>query len=119
MNLQLSQVLLILALVFFSVYVFHLRTVVLERSIYFILAFGGTVFILYPAWSTRLANYIGIGRGADLILYTFIIFSLFHYVHIASRFKQLEHQMTAVVRSLAITEAMRDRPSHEGNVEAG
>ena len=119
MTFQLSQVLLILTLVFFSIYVFRLRTVVLERIIYLTLTLGGTIFIVYPEWSTRLANHIGIGRGADLMLYIFVIFSLFHYVNIAARFKHLEHQMTAVVRSMALAEAMRDMPSHEGNVEAG
>jgi len=119
MNFHLSQVLLILALVFFSIYVFRLRTVVLERIIYFTLTLGGIVFILHPDWSTRLANHIGIGRGADLMLYIFVIFSLFHYVNIAARFKHLEHQMTAVVRSMAIAEAIRDMPSQEGNMEAG
>jgi len=119
MNFHLSQVLLILALVFFSIYLFRLRTVVLERIIYFTLTLGGAVFILYPDWSTRLANHIGIGRGADLMLYIFVIFSLFHYVNIAARFKHLEHQMTAVVRSMAIAEAIRDTPSQEGNLEAG
>jgi small membrane protein len=30
---------------------------------------AGAVFIAMPEWSTRIANRVGIGRGADLILY--------------------------------------------------
>ena len=117
MKVQLSQILLILALLFFLLYVFRLRTVRLERIIYFTLTVGGAIFILYPDLSTHLANYIGVGRGADLILYIFIIFSLFHQVNIASRFKNIEHQMTAVVRRVALADARRARPSQEGTVE--
>jgi hypothetical protein len=119
MKFQRSQVVLLLALVSFLIYVFRLRTQVLERVIYFVFGLGGAVVILYPDVSTRLANHIGIGRGADLLLYIFIIFSLFHHVNIAARFKHLERQMTAVVRSIALAEALRETPSHEGNMHEG
>jgi hypothetical protein len=119
MKVQHSQVLLLCAIAAFLIYVFRLRTVILERMIYLALALGGTVVILYPDMSTRLANRIGIGRGADLLLYIFIIFSLFHHVNIAARFKYLERQMTMVVRSVALAEAMRETPSHEGNIQEG
>ena len=119
MKFQRSQVLLLLTILSFLIYVFRLRTIALERMIYFILSLGGIAVILYPDMSTRLANHLGIGRGADLLLYIFIIFSLFHHVHIAARFKHLERQMTALVRSVALTEAMRELPSHEGNMPEG
>ena len=119
MKFQGSQVLLLLAIGSFLIYAFRLRTVILERMIYLALALGGTVAILYPDVSTHLAHHIGIGRGADLLLYVFIISSLFHHVNIAARFKHLERQMTAVVRSVALAEAMRETPSHEGNMQEG
>jgi small membrane protein len=119
MKFQHSQVLLILTIVAFLIYVFRLRTVVLERMIYLAFGLGGVVVILYPDVSTRLANHIGIGRGADLLLYIFIIFSLFHYVNITARFKRIERQMTEVVRSVALAEAMRDTSSHPRNMQEG
>ena len=119
MKFQRSQVVLLLAVLSFLIYVFRLRTLVLEWIFYLAFALGGAVIILYPDVSTRLANSIGIGRGADLLLYIFIIFSLFHHVNIAARFKHLERQITAVVRSVALAEALRDRPSHEGNMQEG
>jgi small membrane protein len=67
--------------------------------------FLGILFVIHPELSTRVANLIGIGRGADLVLYCFVIFALFQFVSIASGLKQLERQLAAIVQALAV-----DRP---------
>ena len=102
MNVQLSQVILVIILIIFGLYVFRLRTVLTDRIILLLLACGGLVLVIYPDLSTRLANSIGIGRGTDLILYVFILFSLFYFVGISSDLKKIERQLTEVVRAQAL-----------------
>ena len=97
-----SQILLIAGLVAFAWYVFRVRSVLFDRIIYLILAGGGLVFVLHPSLSTWIANRVGIGRGTDLVFYTFIIFSLFYFVNITSELKRLEQKMTELVRTLAL-----------------
>jgi hypothetical protein len=57
--------------------------------------------------STRAANAIGIGRGADLLLYVFLLFSLFHNVHLAARLRTIDAQVTRLVRDTAIAAVIR------------
>ncbi len=102
MNVQLSQVILVIIIIIFGLYVFRLRTVLTDRIILLLLACGGVVLVIHPDLSTRLANSIGIGRGTDLILYVFILFSLFYFVGISSELKKIERQLTEVVRAQAL-----------------
>lgn len=102
MNLQLSQILLLTALLLFIVYVYRLRSVLLERMIYLLCAFIGMVLVIAPDFSTRIANFLGIGRGADLLVYLFIIMGLFYAVSLRARIKRNEQQLTALVRRMAL-----------------
>lgn len=69
-------------------------------AVWFVAAF----FIWQPDASTKIAHFVGVGRGADLILYTSIIVLLLlvfrlHVVH-----DKLEKALTELVRR----EAMRE-----------
>ncbi len=110
MNLQFSQIVLISALVLFVVYIYRLRTVFLDRIIYLVCALLGIVLVIDPPLTTQIANWLGIGRGADLLFYLFIIASLFYVVATRSRIRQLEQQVTRLVQQNAI-----DHPVQEGN----
>jgi len=118
MSLELSQLIIILAMLAFGFYVFSARTVLRDRIIYFILVSAGVILALYPNFSTRLANAIGIGRGTDLILYIFIIFSLFYYTSLASQFKKIEQQLTTLTRAIAIQHALNNDKEEIGCVSS-
>jgi small membrane protein len=63
--------------------------------------------LLWPELTTRLAHKIGIGRGADLVLYFLaFVFLWGHYQHYV-RYKRVEDHITIVVRELAIERARR------------
>ena len=111
-----SQWLLGLALVALAVYVFRLRTAAADRAIYVALSVLGLVFVIRPDLSTRLARVVGIGRGADLVLYGFALFSLFHFVTLEARLKDLEAKLTRVAREAALTGARQgpDAPPGRG-----
>jgi len=102
MNIQLSQVLLIAALILFVIYIYRLRTDFLDRLVYMVCAVVGIVLVIDPMVSTQIANLLGIGRGADLLFYLFIIASLFYAVATRSRIRRMEKQITTLVRQNAL-----------------
>src|SRR5215831_18009481 len=103
MTLQINQVMLLAAVLTFIYYVFRVRTVLTDRLVFLALTMGGIAMILYPNLATRLANLIHIGRGADLLLYLFVLFTLFGYVGLTSELRQVERRLTEIVRHVAIT----------------
>ncbi len=66
---------------------------------------AGGVFIIKPEWTMRVAELLGIGRGADLVLYgvAILFFASIFYYH--ERLRNLDAQLTRIVRDLAITNA--------------
>jgi hypothetical protein len=105
MIMALSQVFLLAAIIIFALYVFRLRTILADRIIYLLMIGGGVVFVLFPRFSSWIAQLFGIGRGADLVFYLFILFSLFHLVNTTSHQNKIERQITLLVRHCAIMEA--------------
>jgi len=97
-----SQVLLLLGLLLLWIYIFRLRSDSIDRILFFIAGIVGVIFILNPQITTHIANFIGIGRGTDLMLYLFILASLFYVAAMNTRHRRLKRQMTLIVRALAL-----------------
>jgi hypothetical protein len=66
--------------------------------------------ILFPDLTTMVANMVGVGRGADLILYLLVVGSVFAVVLLTSRLMSIENTLTELVRQIAIMNA--DRPEN-------
>ena len=100
------QVLLIcgvLALLSYSV--FRIRNAIFDLLVYFIFAALSVYFILFPGQTTRIANKLGVGRGADLLFYICILFFLFVVLKLYARIRRLEKQLTDLVRQQTLKEA--------------
>ena len=71
--------------------------------IFWILIWGGAIFIvLFPNLTTILANKIGVGRGADAVLY-FALITLFYMVFRTNvALENLKQDLTELVRQLAL-----------------
>lgn len=103
-----AQILLTLSLIGLALYVFRLRSLLLERAIYMAAALVGLIVIVRPEWSSTAANAIGVGRGADLIFYLFIVFVLFHSVSVMARLRRVDRQLTELARDIALLTARRN-----------
>lgn len=68
----------------------------------------GVYFIWFPNHLTYVANEMGVGRGADLLLYIFLTFVLFEFLVIRIREKERMELFTRLVRRIAIDNAKRD-----------
>jgi hypothetical protein len=104
-----GQILLIAAILGFLAYAVWLRTAMADRLIYLTLVCGGVLLVLFPGVATQLANMVGIGRGADLVFYLFVVGSLFLSAHLLARLHHAEQSITRLIRRLAIEQALHER----------
>jgi small membrane protein len=63
-----------------------------------------------PEGVNRLADMLGIGRGADVVLYGAVLVILAICFRLAVRVEELDRSLTTITRALAL----RDRDSHDG-----
>ncbi|NUS54566.1 MAG: DUF2304 domain-containing protein, partial [Streptomycetaceae bacterium] len=67
--------------------------------------------VLRPNDTTWLAHKVGVGRGADLLLYLLVVAFAFFSVNTFLRFRNLERRFTDLARSIALgnAQAPQDR----------
>ncbi len=65
------------------------------------------VAVLFPPFLTQVAKSVGVGRGADLLLYGLTVTFLGYVAASYRRLRQMEQQVTTLARELALSEALR------------
>lgn len=65
------------------------------------------VAVIDPSRITRIARALGIGRGADLLLYVSVVVMLVGFVMVYARLHRLRRDVTLLVRELAVRGAER------------
>src|SRR3990167_2810362 len=71
----------------------------------FWLCLGVAFFV--PQQLTKLANLVGIGRGADLVLYLAVVVVFYLMFRIFARLEKMERGITKVVRASSLSQAQR------------
>lgn len=73
----------------------------------FLLAFvaGAAASVIFPQVLSRLANAVGVGRGADLLLYALVIAFLSYISTSHRRMNRMSRQITLLTRELTLAEA--------------
>jgi hypothetical protein len=66
------------------------------------------IAVLFPERTDGVANWIGVGRGADLIGYLVQVLLLFMSLHFYTKFVDVQRQLTVIVRELAILRGERE-----------
>jgi hypothetical protein len=75
----------------------------------------GVYFIWFPETSTRWAEFVGIGRGADLILYTWSCISLLVILNLHLKLRSQLEMITGLARAIAIANAQHSPTDPVGN----
>lgn len=86
-----------------------------EALLYSLVLLAAAVAIYWPPITSRVAGWLGIGRGADLLLYLAIVGMFVGFWMVYVRLLQLRREMTQLVRHHAIEQTMAAR----GNADAG
>ncbi len=63
------------------------------------------VAVLFPPFLTQVAHVVGVGRGADLLLYGLTVTFLGYVATSYRRLRQMEHQVTTLAREIALRHA--------------
>lgn len=71
----------------------------------FVLLVAGAVAVVFPETTNDVANLVGVGRGADLVMYIAIVAVMFVLLHYYTKFVDLQAKVTALTRELAIIRA--------------
>lgn len=113
------QLVLVIAVIFVSLALMrggsNSRHLAIRRLLLVVFAFAAAISIFLPDLLTRVAQFLGIGRGTDLVLYA-LIFCFFVFMSTTyQRFRQSEFALTRLARRMALDEAPRpwlddDRP---------
>ena len=100
------QILLISGVVFiFSYYVSRFRNALIDLLMLAIFSGLGIFFIMFPDYTNTIARKLGVGRGADLLFYSCILFFLFIILKLFARIRRLETKLTEMARREAKEEA--------------
>lgn len=84
----------------------------MRRVIGLLVVVGGIFAVLFPLAVTEVANWVGVGRGTDLVLYVLVMVFLFTSVSLYQRISALDSQITELTRHLALLTA-REAPADE------
>jgi hypothetical protein len=72
-----------------------------------LVALAGIYFVLVPERTDQMAHLVGIGRGADLILYCWLVISLIVSVNLQFKILKLQNLITQLARHMALQAAPR------------
>lgn len=79
----------------------RLRTRLLDRVIFFVLAVAAVVMVLQPEWANAVAVFLGVGRGADLLVYLGFSGLAFLWLGLYTRQREMDVRLTELARRLA------------------
>lgn len=100
---KLIQVILIpLLLLIVIMYFAQFRSRLLDRLIVVSIGALGVTMILAPEVANQLAHFVGVGRGADLVMYLGLTGLAFLGIVLYSKLREIEEKLTTLARTEAI-----------------
>jgi hypothetical protein len=87
-------------------------------TVFGLIAAGGLA-VVFPELTQRVAELVGVGRGADLVTYIAIVVVMFVLLHYYTKFVELQRQVTELTREIAILRTEVDRVAPPAQVLEG
>ena len=88
---------------------------VLWRGYVVVVLIAAAFAVVFPNALTQLANQVGVGRGADLVLYVLAVTFMLVSVVLFRRMTELERRYTQLARTLAVREAQSGQSPSQGD----
>jgi hypothetical protein len=107
-NISIGQVIILFGIIAIAIYILRSCEPLNERILGLFMVVVGCIITLVPAITSMIANWLGIGRGADLVFYCFILLSIIMHLNHVSHVNKLEQQITKLVRELAIQDVIKN-----------
>jgi hypothetical protein len=100
------QVILTICIALIAVYMYlRLRSTLFDLILILIFFGVGVFFVLFPETTNKIANLVGVSKGANLLLYSAILFLFFLILKLYSRLRKVEQKFTELVRNKSLEEA--------------
>jgi len=97
------QIILISAVVFLAFYMYlRLRSSLLDAILIFLFCIAAVFFIIFPDTTTRIAQWMGVKRGINLVFYFITLFFFFLILKLYSRLRRLEKKFTELIREQSL-----------------
>jgi len=113
------KIALIVVFVVFAVFLMFprasVRSTAIRRIVLAFLLLLTVIAVVVPSVVNRLANFVGIGRGTDLLLYGLIVVFIGNAIVTQRRHRLAERQVTLLARKIAISEAPAPDAVRAGN----
>jgi len=103
---NLGQIFFLILIVLLFIYALRWRRGYIDRVIIIVSLFSGIFLVTFPKLSVLIANFLGIGRGTDLVIYLFILFSIYMFINVYSEIRILTIKYTQFIRNDAIANAI-------------
>ena len=111
---SLIQVILVLSALFsLLIYLVYFRSLLRDRLLVLVIVMVAIVAIMFPNLTTVVANTLGVGRGADLLIYIIAMGGVFALLLISNRLVTIEKTITELVRQTAISNAQEPKESRK------
>lgn len=123
MSLPIIKILLLGAIAVFAVLAFRgsrrAAYRLLWRGYGVLVGLAALLSVLFPNSLTELAEFVGVGRGADLVLYVLVVSFMLSMVVVVRRISDLERKYVQMSRALALDEVRRQHESRTDLSEDG
>ncbi len=102
---KLIQLILIIGLLAILISYFRwFRSAVIDKLLIACILAAGIFLVVFPDLTNRLAVSLGVGRGADLVFYLFIVAFCYLILLVYAKIKKLEQQLAEITRRQALME---------------
>lgn len=101
----LIQVVLTAGIIIIAAYMYlRLRNTLFDLILIILFLVTGVVFVIFNRITDKMAHFLGISRGADMIFYLGILFLFFLILKLYARLRRVEQNLTELVRKKSIDE---------------
>lgn len=106
MNINIIQIVLTVCITLIAIYMYmRLRSGLFDVILIGLFFVGGIFFTLFPETTNAIAHFVGVSKGANLLLYSAILFLFFLILKLYSRLRKIEQKFTEFVRNKSLEEA--------------
>jgi len=106
MNITIIQIILTICIALIAIYMYiRLRSGLFDVILISLFLAVGIFFVLFPETTNDIAHFVGVSKGANLLLYSAILFLFFLILKLYSRLRRVEQKFTELVRNKSIEEA--------------
>jgi len=105
---QIALILAVLVLIGYFLGKTDSKSSALKKVLVGLLAIVAIIFIIFPGWADQVANFVGIGRGADLVFYSLVVIVAFQTIHNSILRKEAKKREAKIIRRVSLLQKQLD-----------